>query len=100
MTHNQLVESGLAEMYEISPETNDSLLSVYIGRVVRYKKYHPKHGTIVKTSDFIIKETQRDYTGREILRGYEVDRNTGKEVNSQSAKFGRPIKPEDVIVVK
>ncbi len=97
--NNILKDSGLAETFEIRPMTLNKDLAQYLGKIVRYKEYSPKNGTITLEYDFLIKETQKDHSGKEVLRGYAVCRDTKEEIKSHSAQFGRVINPNEVKII-
>lgn len=94
--HTLLKTSGLGTMYNISPETENESLKSFIGKEVRFKKelltdeFIKRNGTIILDHTFLIKETQFDYKGDEILRGYAV---------GHANDFGKPINPEEVEIV-
>lgn len=96
--NKELKESGLADKFQISAETNNPHLARFIGKVVKYKieltkdsEWLRSNGTITVTSVFLIKETQLNYAGIEMLRGYATDIDD---------HFGRVINPDDVEIVE
>ena len=101
--HEDIKTSGLAEFYGISTVVDSSDdRHKYLGKVVRFKDTASikVHGNIIAQYDFLIKEVQNNYRQEKILRGYAVDRRTGKLVEGYAYEMGKPIFPEDVFIVQ
>ena len=94
--HEDLTETGLSTAFKISGETENENLRAWLGKTVRYKRSltlaeAEKLGSIVVHGKWVIKATQLDYRGKEILRGFLV----GDEGEAPDT-FGRPIRPEEI----
>lgn len=97
MIHHEIMNSGLANVFDMSDQTDNAELKVFLGKVVRYVSPDvAKEGTQARDFDFIIRETQLNYEGKEILRGYAINRQTGEQTDT----WGRPINPKDVVMVE
>lgn len=86
MLHKDLIDSGLAQIFDISPITANEELAKYIGEIVEFKQPTCE----VEYYKFEITSTQLNYRGEEILRGRCIDYND---------TFGRPIRPEEVTII-
>ena len=100
--HKSIEESGLGKVFDINPVTDSSELAKFIGKRVRYKKdcVTPADGRIAEKGVFVIKETQLNYQGKEVLRGYAEDIFIGERDYQQPDEFGRPIDPEVVEIIE
>lgn len=81
-------KSGLADLFEMNPNTKNEKLKQYIGKRVRYRKElrgSAVLGTCSINGVWLVTETQLDYRGREILRGY-----------AYPGDFGRPFDPSEI----
>ena len=95
LMNKYLIDSGLTSMYSISPLTTNLDLAKWLGKEVRYKRelltpeFVQANGTICIDTIFTIKETQKNYKGTEVLRGYALPIDT----------FGRCLNPNDVEII-
>jgi len=94
--HNEIKESGLAAMYEISPITDNLELAFWLGKKAQYRRellneeFLRRNGTISLTAIFEIRETQKNYKGDSCLRGYDVTRGD---------TFGRVIHADQIELI-
>ena len=91
--HQDIKNSGLGDAFKIRPMTVNPELAPFLGRVVRHKRelLTEDSPTIKRTGEFLVRETQRDYRGEEILRGYEI--------HSEDT-FGLPLLPNEIEVIR
>ena len=91
--HESIKKYGLGDVFKIRAITSNTELGKFLGKKVRYKRelltdeFLKQHGTVC-LEVFTIRETQLNYLGDEILRGY-TDGDT----------FGRCINPEFVEII-
>lgn len=95
--HKQIAESGLGQMFDISPVTGNNKLAKFLNKEVKYKAkfindptFVRSHGQIIIASTFTIKETQFNYANEEMLRGYATLFND---------TFGRVINPDHIEII-
>jgi hypothetical protein len=94
--HKELSESNLgAALGMVDTVADGDPRGEFIGKVVRYKAFEPRNGTVTRDFDFKIGGVQNTYNGTEVLRGNAVSRETGEVTDT----FGRPIRMEDVEIV-
>lgn len=97
--HPLIKESGLAELYKIRPVITNYELAKFLGKTVRYKReritpeFLRLHGTVSRDEYFVIREVQKNFEGRDVLRGYIED-------GSEAGAFGRCIDPDDIEIVE
>ena len=94
--HEDLVKSGLSDMYQMKHITSNLKLSKFLGKKVRYKKdlladdkFVRINGSLCKTEVYKVAFVQKDYRGKDVLRGYHT---------SYEDTFGRCLDPEEIEV--
>lgn len=94
--HSDLVNSGLAGMYQMRPITNDPNLAKFLGKKVKYKKelladpdFVNSHGTVIQET-FLVSYVQKDYYGNDVLRGF---------ITSWNDTFGSCLNPSEIEIV-
>ena len=96
MLHPELVESGLAKVWQMSPLTTDMRLAKFLGKKVRFKRelltpeFVRQNGTQARDCTFMVREVQKIYSGEMALRGYAIETND---------TFGRPLEVDHVEIV-
>jgi hypothetical protein len=93
--HNNLKDSGLADLYKISNLTDNLELANFLGKKVRYKKelledksFLGRVGTNALTEIYEVRQVQKNWKGDDVLRGYGT-------VNFNDT-FGRCLKVEEI----
>jgi len=96
--HKEIVGSGLADLFQMKDSTTNPKLSKFLGKKVRYKKelladdkFVRSNGSLCKTEIYEVAHVQKDYRGKDVLRGYHT---------SYEDTFGRCLDPEEVEVIK
>jgi hypothetical protein len=97
--HNDLKQSGLANLYKISNLTENLELAKFLGKKVRYKKHLLKDKSFLKsvgeyalTEIYEVKQVQKDWKDEDVLRGYAT-------VNFNDT-FGRCLGVEEIELVE
>tara|TARA_R100000388_G_C7132024_1_gene105908 strand:+ start:190 stop:492 length:303 start_codon:yes stop_codon:yes gene_type:complete len=95
--HKDLTESGLASKFQMSTITDNLELGKFLGKKVRYKKellenpsFLRSVGEYALTEVYKIKQVQKDWQGKDVLRGYAT-------VNYKDT-FGRCLDVEEIEV--
>lgn len=97
--HNDLKQSGLADLYKISNLTDNFELAKFLGKKVRYKKdllenesFLKSVGTNALTEIYEVKQVQKNWKDEDVLRGYAT-------VNFNDT-FGRCLEVEEIELVE
>ena len=95
--NNQIQNSQVALKFNISSNNKESSLWSYVGKTAVYKeelknddKFIRAHGTIVKNTTWLVKETQINYLGEECVRMYCIENGD---------KFGRCVSIDHISIV-
>ena len=97
--HNDLKNSGIADLYKISYLTDNLELAKFIGKKVRYKRKLLKDDSFLKsvgtnalTEIYEVKQVQKNYKDQDVLRGYAT--------LNYNDTFGRCLSVEEIELVE
>lgn len=88
MINKELVESGLSDMYAISPLVDsEDPRAIWLGKTVKYQSglNWNKYGTLARDEKFEVREVQIDFEGAPSLRIYclSYEDTFGRVVSSE-----------------